>query len=80
MTFGNKSKIYESKLPYTMIYRWGMGTLHISGMGNVSNETVLDRANKVLDNTTGVVHLKPHFLHDYYSMIKTNHDILTNKK
>jgi glycosyltransferase involved in cell wall biosynthesis len=70
MTFGNKSNIYESKLPHTMIYRWGMGTLHISGMGNVSNEAVLNQADKVLDNTKGVVHLKPHFLHDYYSMIK----------
>jgi len=70
ITFGNKANIYESRLEDTMIYRWGMNTLHISGMGNVSNEAILDRADKVLDNTKGVVHLKPHFLHDYYAMIK----------
>ena len=42
ITFGNNSKIYESKLPHKLIYRWGMGTLHISGMGYVSNEAVLE--------------------------------------
>jgi glycosyltransferase involved in cell wall biosynthesis len=70
MTFGNNSRIYESKLPFTMIYRWGMGTLHISGMGNVSNEAVLNQADKVLDNSKGVIHLQPKFLNDYYGMIK----------
>jgi hypothetical protein len=70
MTFGNKSKIHESKLPHTMIYRWGMRTLHVSGMGQVSNEVVLAQADKVLDNTTGVIYLEPKFLNNYYDMIK----------
>jgi glycosyltransferase involved in cell wall biosynthesis len=70
MTFGNHSKIYTSKLNHTMIYRWGMNTLHISGMGNVSNEAVLAQADKVLDNTTGEITLHPHFKNDYYGQIK----------
>jgi hypothetical protein len=52
-----------------MIYRWGMGTLHISGMGQVSNEEVLDQADRVLDNTTGIIELIPKFLNDYYSQL-----------
>jgi glycosyltransferase involved in cell wall biosynthesis len=70
ITFSNNSKIYESKLSNTMIYRWGMNTLHISGMGKQSNEVILQQADKMLDNTKGFVQLNPHFLHDYYSMIK----------
>jgi glycosyltransferase involved in cell wall biosynthesis len=70
ITFGNHAKIYESTLEDTMIYRWGMNTLHISGLGVQPSEVVLAQADRVLDNTKGVVHLKPHFLHDYYEMIK----------
>lgn len=53
----------------TMIYRWGMGTLHISGMGVNSNSAILDYADEVLDNTKGVITLQPHFKHDYYGQI-----------
>lgn len=70
LTFGNKSKIYESKLKDTMIYRWGMGTLHVSGMGDQPNHVVLAQADKVLDNTKGRIVLQPKFQNDYYSMIK----------
>jgi glycosyltransferase involved in cell wall biosynthesis len=73
MTFGNRSKIYTSKLEHTMIYRWGMGTLHISGMGNVSNEAVLAQADRVLDDTKGEIILNPHFNNDYYGQIKSPH-------
>jgi hypothetical protein len=69
MTFGNNSKIYESKLAHTMIYRWGMGTLHISGMGNVSNEAVLDKADKVLFPEIGIIHINPHFKNNYYEQL-----------
>ena len=55
MTIGNSSKIYTSKLKHTMIYRWGMGTLHISGMGNVSNEAVLAQVDKMLDDVKGEI-------------------------
>ena len=71
ITFGNNSKIYTSKLGHTMIYRWGMGTLHVSGMGKQSNETILAQADKVLDDTKGEIILHPHFDNDYYSQIKS---------
>ena len=69
ITFHKNAKIHESKLKNTMIYRWGMNTLHISGMGPQPNQVVLDQADKVLDNTKGEIVLYPKFLNDYYSMI-----------
>lgn len=70
ITFGHNAKIYESKLKHTMIYRWGMNTFHISGMGIQSNETILNQADKVLDDRKGIVQLNPHFDNDYYEQIK----------
>jgi len=52
-----------------MIYRWGMGTYHISGMGNLSNEQIYkitDRSN----TENGVIKLGPKFKEDYWSQIK----------
>ena len=70
ITFHKNGKIYESKLKHTMIYRWGMGTLHISGMGHQPNEVILAQADKVLDNRIGTIELTPKFLNDYYGQIK----------
>jgi hypothetical protein len=53
-----------------MLYRWGMNTFHISGMGIQSNETILNQADKVLDDRKGIVQLNPHFDNDYYEQIK----------
>lgn len=72
ITFHKNGKIYESKLKHTMIYRWGMGTLHISGMGHQPNEVILAQADKVLDNRTGTIELTPKFLNDYYEQINRN--------
>jgi glycosyltransferase involved in cell wall biosynthesis len=72
ITFHKNGKIYESKLKHTMIYRWGMNTLHISGMGHQPNQVILDQADKVLDNTTGTIQLTPKFLNDYYGQINGN--------
>lgn len=72
ITFHHGGTIYESKLKHTMIYRWGMNTLHISGMGKQPNEVILAQADKVLDNTTGEIVLKPHFKNDYYGQINRN--------
>ena len=72
ITFHHGGTIYESKLKHTMIYRWGMNTLHISGMGKQPNEVILAQADKVLDNTTGEIVLKPHFKNDYYGQINKN--------
>lgn len=71
ITFHHGGKIYESKLKHTMIYRWGMNTLHISGLGIQPNQVILDQADKVLDNTKGQIVIKPHFDNDYYSQIKS---------
>jgi glycosyltransferase involved in cell wall biosynthesis len=72
ITFHKDGKIYESKLNNTMLYRWGMNTLHISGMGHQPNQVILDQADKVLNNTTGTIELTPKFLNDYYGQINGN--------
>ena len=70
ITFHRNGKVYESKLKHTMIYRWGMNTLHVSGMGQVTPDVVNAQADKVLDNTTGQIILKPHFKTTYWEDIK----------
>lgn len=70
ITFHHNGTIYESKLKHTMIYRWGMNTLHISGLGKQTNDKILSEADKVLDNSKGVIVLRPHFDNDYYGQIK----------
>ena len=72
ITFHRNASIYESKLKHTMLYRWGMETFHISGLGEQSNQVILDHADKVLDNRTGIVELTPHFKSDYYEQINRN--------
>jgi hypothetical protein len=69
ITFGNNSNIYTSELNHTMLYRWGMSTFHVSGMGNQTNETILNQADKVLDNRSGQIDIHPHFDNDYYSKL-----------
>lgn len=56
----------------TMIYRWGMRTLHISGMGKQTNEVILNQADKVLNNQKGVIQLQPKFISNYYEQINGN--------
>lgn len=70
ITFHHGGKIYESKLKHTMLYRWGMNTLHISGLGKQTNEKILSEADRMLDNTTGEIILHPNFKNDYYKQIK----------
>lgn len=79
MTFKFGAKIYQSPRPQkTMIYRWGMGTFHISGMGDVGKEIVNQRTDEIVANIAkeknadadkGVLELKPHFNEDYYEQI-----------
>lgn len=69
ITFHHGGTIYESKLKHTMLYRWGMNTLHISGLGKQTNEKILSEADRVLDNTKGEIILNPHFKDDYYGQI-----------
>jgi hypothetical protein len=69
ITFKHNAKIYEDKGIPTMIYRWGMNTYHISGLGNVST----DHMYKVVDNMTiknlGEYELNPKFSSDFYKNI-----------
>lgn len=73
ITFNHNAKIYESKRAHTMIYRWGMNTLHISGMGCNNSELIFAQADRVLNNTKGIIELHPKFLNDYYTPI-FNHE------
>ena len=52
-----------------MIYRWGMNTLHISGMGVQPNHVVLAKADEMLDKTMGTITLNPHFDSEYYEQL-----------
>ena len=70
ITYGHNAEIYQSKLKHTMIYRWGMNTFHISGLGQVENSVILDHADVVLDNTKGEIKLNPHFNNNYYDQLK----------
>jgi hypothetical protein len=68
ITFGNNATIVNVDLgEYTMIYRWGMPTYHISVMDlkNVENSTDCYISKK----ETGVIILNPHFNNDYYSQL-----------
>ena len=69
ITFMHKATIYESKLKHTMLYRWGMATLHISGMGIQPNHVVLAKADEMLDKTIGEIKLNPHFDENYYKQL-----------
>ena len=69
ITFSHNAKIYQSMLKHTMCYRWGMNTLHISGMGCNNSELIFAQADKVLNNTKGIIQLYPKFLNDYYTPI-----------
>lgn len=68
ITYGQDATICEN-VPTSMIYRWGMNTLHISGMGVQPNEVVLAMADQMLKEESGVVQLNPHFDNDYYSQL-----------
>lgn len=68
ITFTQKATVCD-KVPTSMIYRWGMNTLHISGMGIQPNEVVLAMADQMLKEESGVVQLNPHFDNDYYGQL-----------
>jgi hypothetical protein len=69
ITFGHNPSIYTISLP-TMIYRWGMNTYHVSGMGNVSNEEMRNWTDSIIKKEEGEIVLNPHFKEDYYSKIE----------
>lgn len=72
ITFWKNAEIFNGdEGRYSMIYRWGMGTYHISGMGNYeNNEYVLSRTDELSDKESGLIELKPNFMNDYYGQIQ----------
>jgi glycosyltransferase involved in cell wall biosynthesis len=69
ITFENSAKIYNANRLPTMIYRWGMSTYHISGMGDKPSEELYKLADKLGKKSSGKVNLNPRFENDYYSML-----------
>lgn len=79
MTFDFNAKIYESpREQKTMIYRWGMNTYHLSGMGEISENARHEWTDRIVEelakerNTSieeGLLMLHPHFQEDYYQQI-----------
>lgn len=76
ITFGNNSKVITvDKGKYTMIYRWGGDTYHISNTDlgfylPLNNEEVLSLTDKNIKNIeTGIIKLSPSFKNDYYSQL-----------
>lgn len=53
---------------YSMIYRWGMGVYHISGMGDRPNEEIYEITDRT-NTETGVIYLQPKFNKDYWSQL-----------
>ncbi len=69
ITFMNRAKIFLIHKA-TMIYRWGMNTMHISGMGTLPSEEVLSRTDQMLNSEDGVIELHPRFNNDYYIQLR----------
>ena len=69
ITFNNNAKIYDASRKPTMIYRWGMSTYHISGMGDLPNKELYEWADRVGEKSLGVIQLQPKFENNYYSML-----------
>lgn len=73
ITFHRGGKVYIGNTGrYSMIYRWGMGVYHISGMGIKPTEEILQRTDDSVKKETGVIHLQPKFLNDYYAQLPPN--------
>lgn len=69
ITFFNDADMYIGDTKrYSMIYRWGMGVYHISGMGDKPNEEIYKRVDE--SNTEeGIIYLHPNFKEDYWSKL-----------
>jgi glycosyltransferase involved in cell wall biosynthesis len=69
ITFKRGAKIYEDKGKPTMIYRWGMNTYHISGLGDVSTTHMYEVIDSMTKKNLGDYVLNPKFNDDYYRNI-----------
>lgn len=79
MTYKFNAKIYVSPRDQkTMLYRWGMDTYHISGMGKISDDAKNERTDLAVETAAkkrntrleeGLLVLHPHFQEEYYQQI-----------
>jgi glycosyltransferase involved in cell wall biosynthesis len=70
ITYRNNANIYEFESK-TMIYRWGMGTYHISGIGaGKKHQDYFNVADRLGSNTKNLYKLEPKFKQDYYDKIR----------
>lgn len=77
ITHSNGSKIYTFDSNISMIYRWGMHTYHVSGLGDMPSEEMFVRIDRMMSDghlkgkvEDGDIALKPTFKHDYYKQIR----------
>lgn len=70
ITFGQGlTNCTVDKKRYTMIYRWGMGTYHISGMGRLPNQEIFSRTDQSIISESGNITLAPKFNSNYYEQL-----------
>ena len=69
LTFMAGGNVYTGDLGrYSMIYRWGMGVYHISGMGIMNNEEIYKKTDE-FNTESGIINLNPHFTTDYWRQL-----------
>jgi hypothetical protein len=73
LTFNNNANIYQEDFGrYTMIYRWGMGVYHISGMGERPSHEIYEITDR--SNTeSGIINLNPKFNSNYWEQLPDYH-------
>lgn len=78
MTYQFNAKIYVShRKEKTMIYRWGMNTYHVSGMGNQSNAAINDWTDRIVNakvdggtvQEQDAIVLHPRFQAEYFQQL-----------
>ena len=89
ITFHNNAKIFNSnRESKTMIYRWGMGTYHISGWGQKSPDEIQHNTDALIETIaqqrgtqleSGTIQLIPHFQQEYYSQLPQTNTATANK-
>lgn len=68
ITFRTNANICEYDR-ITMIYRWGMNTYHISGMGIQPPSMIQIRTDRLVEKEKGVIDLTPKFNKDYWGLL-----------
>lgn len=74
LTFQNNADIHNGDFgKYTMIYRWGMPTYHISVMYKYDdNKYILSKTDELSKKEKGTIHLTPKFRNNYWEQISNN--------